>query len=75
MVCSLALFTNGCTKQEPCVPVVKMVKPERVAVDSAKVEQCLYTSTLDNVKCVMKNYVNMKTERVQLRSAYESVTE
>ena len=75
MVCSLALFTSGCTKQEPCVPVVKMVKPERVAVDSAKVEQCLYTSTLDNVKCVMKNYVNMKTERDQLRSAYESVTE
>ena len=71
----ISILASGCTKQEPCVPVVKLVKPERVAIDSAKIEQCLYASTLDNVKCVMKNYVNVKTERDQLRSAYESVTE
>lgn len=71
----ISILASGCAKQEPCVPVVKMVKPDRVVVDSAKIEQCLYASTLDNVKCVMKNYVNMKTERDQLRSAYESVTE
>ena len=75
MVCSSLLFISGCSKQEPCVPVVKMVKPERVQIESAKVEQCLYASTLDNVKCVMKNYINMKTERDQLRTAYEEVTE
>ena len=71
----ISVLASGCTKQEPCVPVVKMVKPERVAIDNAKIEQCLYASTLENVKCVMKNYVNVKTERDQLRSAYESVTE
>ena len=75
MVCSIALFTSGCDKQEPCVPIVKMVKPNRVHVDVAKIEQCRYADTIDNVKCVMKNYVNVKSERDQLRSAYESVTE
>ena len=75
MVCSLALFTSGCGKQEPCVPIVKMVKPDRVLIDDAKIEQCRYADTIDNVKCVMKNYVNVKTEMDQLRTAYESVTE
>ena len=75
MVCLSLLFTNGCTKQEPCVPIVKIVKPERVSIEPAVVEQCLYSTTLENVKCVMKNYVNMKTERDQLKTAYEEVTE
>ena len=75
MVCFSLLFTSGCSKQEPCVPVMKMIKPERVQIDGAKIEQCLYTTTLENVKCVMKNYVNMKMERDQLKSAYEEVTE
>lgn len=75
MVCLSLLFISGCSKQEPCVPIVKIVKPERVAIEPAVVEQCLYASTLDNVKCVMKNYVNMKIERDQLRTAYEEVTE
>ena len=76
LVSCTSLMLVGCGgKQEVCVPVVKMVKPERVQIDSARIEQCRYAETIDNVKCVMKNYVNVKTERDQLRSAYESVTE
>ena len=75
LVSCTSIMLIGCGSQEPCVPVVKMVKPERVQIDSAKIEQCRYADTLDNVKCVMKNYVNVKSERDQLRSAYESVTE
>lgn len=77
MVCSIVLCTSmltGCAEKQ-CVPVVKLVKPDRVQIEGAVVEQCRYPDTLANVKCVMKNYVNMKTERDQLRSAYESVTE
>lgn len=74
LVLCTSILLSGCIKQEPCVPVVTIVKPDRVEIGAAKVEQCAYAGTLDNVKCVMKNYVNMKIERDQLRSAYESVT-
>jgi len=78
-VCCAVLCTSlvlvGCSENKPCVPVVKLVKAERVHIDRAEVEQCRYATTLDNVKCVMKNYVNTKAERDQLRSAYEEVTE
>lgn len=75
MALSLVLFTSGCGKQEVCVPIVQIIKPERVYIEPAKIEQCLFQTALENVKCVMKNYVNIKTERDQLRNAYETVTE
>lgn len=74
MVLSLVLFTSGCGKQEACVPIVQMVKPERVNIERAKIEQCLYADYRDNIKCLMKNYVKVKAERDKLRDAYEYVT-
>lgn len=66
----VVLATSGCSNKN-----VVVTKPTRVVIEPAKVEQCRYADTVDNVKCVMVNYINVRAERDKLRNAYEEITE
>lgn len=68
-------FTSGCaSKSVTCTPIVEYVKPKKPVIEEAKVKQCRYADQLDNVKCVITNYFEMKMERDKLKAALDEVT-
>ena len=73
MICLTALSINGCASK--CTPVVKYVKPEVPKIEAAKVEQCRYKDQLENVKCVLGNYMEVRKERDMLREALGTIAE
>ena len=74
MTLSIVLYSSGCASK--CEPVIQVqyVKPSVPVIDEAKIEQCRYADQLDNVKCVLSNYLNVKMERDQLRSALDEIS-
>ena len=68
----IVLFTSGCGK---CEPVVKYIKPNKVEIPEARVEQCRFKDQVENIKCVLGNYLEVKQERDSLRSAIDELTE
>ena len=72
MISLIALYSSGCASK--CTPVVQYVKPSVPVIDEAKIEQCRYADQLENVKCVLGNYLNVKMERDQLRSALDEIS-
>lgn len=68
--CCLTLSINGCSSKE-----VVCVKPTKPNIPEAKIEQCRYSNILDNSKCVLNNYVEVKQERDMLRNAIDRLTE
>lgn len=75
MLCSIALYTNGCSSKQECAPIVKMIKPTKINVDEAKIIQCRSSDIMKNTKCVLVNYLSIKKERDQLRSIVDEITE
>ncbi len=71
----IVLSLTSCTnKQCPqCEPVVKYMKPSIPKITEAKIEQCRFDSILDNTKCVLLNYFEMKAERDKLRIAIDEM--
>ena len=63
-------FSSGCCETE-----YRLVKPKKPEIQEAKIEQCRYPDTISNVKCVLKNYFEVKEERDKLRMAIDEVTE
>ena len=66
----VVLFISGCCETE-----YRLVKPKKPEIQEAKIEQCRYPDTISNVKCVLKNYFEVKEERDKLRMAIDEVTE
>ena len=75
IVCLLVLSTSGCSSKQECVPVVKLVKPAKVEIKGAEIVQCRSTDVMENAKCVLMNYLSIKKERDQLRTAINEITE
>lgn len=63
-------ISTGCCEAE-----YRLVKPKKPEIAAANIEQCRYPDTISNVKCVLKNYFEMKEERDKLRMAIDEVTE
>lgn len=76
-VCLTVLFTSGCAEKQcpQCQPIVKYVKPKMPSIDKAEIEQCRYSDTLANAKCVLVNYFEVKAERDKLRVALDEICE
>lgn len=72
MISSIVLYSSGCASK--CTPIVQYVQPSVPVIEEAKVEQCRYKDQLENVKCVIGNYLNVKMERDQLRSALDEIS-
>lgn len=77
IVCLSILSISGCSekKPEPCVPIIKYVKPDKILVPEASITQCKFEDTLDNVKCALMNYIEVKKERDMLRTALDELTQ
>lgn len=69
LVLLTALFFSG------CVTKYVYMKPERPYIEEANITQCRNPDILENQKCVLKNYINVKKERDILRFSLIQVTE
>jgi hypothetical protein len=49
-----------------------VVKPEFVEVPEAKIEQCRSEDILENSKCVLVNYTELKKENRSLRAVIDT---
>lgn len=69
---SIILFTSmlfsGCCKNT-------IVKPSKPDIEVAEVKQCRSASQMENTKCVLTNYMNVREERDKLRLAIDRITE
>jgi hypothetical protein len=68
IILSTSIILSGCCKNT-------IVKPTKPDIEPAKIGQCRSVSQLDNVKCVLTNYMNVKEERDKLRLAIDKITE
>ena len=67
IVCCLTLSISGCTSKIECV------KPTLPNIPEAKITQCKHTNILDNAKCSLQNYIEIKQERDSLRATLENM--
>ena len=68
VILSTSIILSGCCKNT-------IVKPTKPDIEPAKIGQCRSAKQLDNVKCVLTNYMNVKEERDKLRLAIDQITE
>lgn len=74
--CLLVLSFSGCAEKSVFdEPIVNYVKPTMPDIKSASIEQCRYSDILDNSKCVLTNYLEVKKERDMLRASLEKICE
>lgn len=57
------LFFSGCAPKE----VVIVQKPKKPNIVDANITQCKNSDILENTKCVLNNYLEVKQERDSLR--------
>lgn len=69
LVLLTTLFFSGCTTK------YVYLKPERPYIEDANITQCRNPDMLENQKCVLNNYINVKKERDVLRFYLIQVTE
>lgn len=73
--CLIVFYTSGCAEKQcpPCKPIVTYVKPKVPEVTKAEIKQCREASILENAKCILGNYIEMKKERDSLRMVVEEI--
>lgn len=68
----VGLFTilsfDGCSSKE-----VICVKPTKPKIEEAVITQCKSDNILENTKCTLMNYINVKEERDKLRLALDKL--
>ena len=65
----MILNFSGCSSKE-----VVCVKPTKPKIEEAVITQCKYDNILENTKCTLMNYINVKEERDKLRMALDRLT-
>lgn len=67
IVCLATLSISGCTSKIECI------KPTSPKIKEANIIQCRYNNILDNSKCILNNYIEVKKERDELRIVVENM--
>ena len=69
LIAFLAIFLiSGCSEKQ-----IECIKPKAPKVNEANITQCDNASILDNAKCSLNNYIEMKKERDSLRIIIEKM--
>ena len=67
---SITLLFSGCTQKE-----VIIQKPQRPNIQEANIIQCRNTDILENTKCILNNYIEVKQERDSYKSWAIQITQ